>query len=292
MSPLVEIRLIALREVRRSLRSTKGIALGVVTLLGAVLASFVSVWAEEADRRARGVATTESYVDLKRQLIGQATGDPSFANYVASIPTSLLVFLKVTVWFSPLLVALLGFDAVSGELQHRGIRFWAVRSRRSSLFIGKLIGLWALVTLLIFGLDLLAGTVAITRGYLTVPELAAWGTRFWLVAAVIAGAWAAVATFISACFATPIVALLTTFAVFFASWLVGVGGFVSRMRHAAGAGDVATHMAAYEYFYPNAYDTLLLSPEAPRALTGLAIIAAFVALCAAAGSLLLQRRDI
>jgi len=280
-----------MRELRRGIRSAKGIALAALTLLGAFVASLVCVWIEGTERAKSSAGSTQAYIEFKRQLLEEATGDAPFAAYLANIPTSLLIFLKITVWLSPLLVALLGFDAVSGELQHRTARFWTVRSRRWSYLAGKLLGLWALVGLVTLALNVLAGTVALVRGYVTLGELVQWGVRFWLVTLAIAGAWAAVATFISSCFRTPMLALLTTFATFFVSWIAGAGGFISRRSHTTDAG-IASHMAWYEYFYPNAYDTLLLSPETTKVLTALGILIGFAGITLAAGSLVFQRRDI
>jgi ABC-type transport system involved in multi-copper enzyme maturation permease subunit len=291
LSPVVEVRLVLGRELRRSVRSAKGIALGALTLLGAFVTSLVCVWIEGSDRRQAGAASTQAFHELKRQAIEKGTGDTTFAAYAASIPSSLLAFLKVTIWLSPLLVALLGFDAVSGELQSRTVRFWTVRSRRWSYFTGKMLGLWLLVGLIMLVVNLLAGGVALARGYVTVGELAGWGARFWFVAFAIAGTWAAIATFISSCFRTPILALLTTFAAFFLLWLVGVGGFVSRLRDASATG-VVKDLTWYEYFYPNAYDTLLLSPEMTRVLTALGILIAVIGVTTACGSVLFERRDI
>jgi ABC-type transport system involved in multi-copper enzyme maturation permease subunit len=291
LSPVIEIRLLVGRELRRSVRSAKGIALGALTLLGAFVASLVCVWAEGSDRASANAASTQAYVELKRDILTKATGDASFAAYLANIPTSLLVFLKITVWLSPLLVALLGFDNVSGELQHRSVRFWTVRSRRASYLTAKLLALWVLVGLLTLVLNLLAGTVALVRGYVAPLELVSWGLRLWFVAFVIAGAWSAMATFVSSCFKTPIVALLTTFATFFASWILGAGAYISRSKHFLDTG-IARGMLWYEYFYPNAYDSLLLAPEATKVLTALGIIVAFVCVTCAAGSILFQRRDI
>jgi ABC-type transport system involved in multi-copper enzyme maturation permease subunit len=294
VSPLAEIRLIAFRELRRSLRSAKGIALSALTLLGAFVASLASVWVEGADRVRSNAASTQAYVELKRGIIEQATGDAALAAYLAPIPTSLLLFLKITVWFSPLLVALFGFDAISGELQHREVRFWTVRSRRASYFVAKLVGLWALVGIVTLALNVLAGTVALTRGYVTAGELVAWGLRFWLVSFVIAGAWCAIATFVSSLVKTPILALLATFAAFFVSWICGAGGFIARQRQSiqGATGLPSQQMSWYEYLYPNAYDTLLLSSEAVRVWIAVGTLAGFVLLFSVAGTLLFQRRDV
>ncbi|HZU82643.1 MAG TPA: ABC transporter permease [Polyangiaceae bacterium] len=291
LSPLAEIRLIAVRELRRSIRSTKGVAIAALTLAGACIALLVSGWMDAGGRELPSAEVTQAQLELRRQAIAHATGDPAFADDVASMPTSLLAFLKITVWFSPLLVALLGFDGISGELQHRTVRFWAVRARRSSLFAGKLLGLWALVGLVTLALNLLAGGAALARGHVAIGELARWGVRSWFVVFVIAGAWAAMATLVSACFSAPILALLATFAAFFVLWLVGLGGFLSRMRLSAEGGAQPAPTLWYEFLYPNAYDTLLMSSDPARVLGAAGILIAFVAIATGAGSLLLARRD-
>lgn len=280
-----------MRELRRSLRSVKGIILGVLTLLGAIITSLVCVWIEGDDRAKAGVDSTAAYIELKRQALEKATGDPSFASYAATIPSSLLIFLKITIWLGPLLIALLGFDIIAGETQHRSVRFWTVRSRRGSYFTGKLVGLWALVGLITLVLDLIAGGVATARGYVTVGQLFTWGLRFWLVAFVIAGAWAAVATFISSLFKTPILSLLTTFATFFVMWLFGLGGFIARIREGLSSG-VMKDMSWYEYLYPNAYDTMMLAPHAGRVALAHGILLGFVLALTAIGAFVFARRDV
>ena len=279
------------RELRRSVRSVKGIIIGILTLLGAFVASLVCVWMEGSDRDAAKVASTQAFTEMKKAAIEKATGDPAFAAYAAGVPTSLLVFLKITVWLGPLLIALLGFDLVSGELQHRSVRFWTVRTRRWSYFTGKMLGLWAIVALVTLVLNVIAGTVVAFRGYVTIGQLATWGVRFWFVAALIAGTWAALATFISSCFRTPILSLLTTFVVFFVMWLVNLIGLVVRAKDMVETG-VQKDMAWYEYLYPNSYDTLLLAPETTKVLTALGILIGFVVVANAAGAALFQRRDI
>jgi ABC-type transport system involved in multi-copper enzyme maturation permease subunit len=291
LSPATEIRLLAAREIRRSVRSVKGIVLGILTLLGAFVTSLVCVWLEGSVRAHDNATSTEAYTELRKAAIEKATGDPAFAAYSASIPTSLLVFLKVTVWLAPLLIALLGFDLMSSELQYRSVRYWTVRTRRWSYFTGKMLGLWAVVALMMLALNVIAGIVAAARGFVTAGQLFTWGFRFWLVAVVIAGSWAAIATFISSCFRTPMLSLLTTFLAFFVMWAVSLIGFFVRARDAVDTG-VQKNMAWYEYLYPNSYDTLLLSPETTKVLTALGVLVGFVVLANAAGAALFQRRDV
>ncbi len=202
-------------------------------------------------------------------------------------------------------MALIGFDGVAGELQNRTVRYWTVRTRRSSYFAGKLLGLWAVVALVMIVIHVLADGVALARGYVTVGQLFTWGTRFWLAGVLIAGAWAAIATFVSALFRAPVVALMTTFAVFFGLWLCGSIAFASRtiktvettIASAAqpGLDHAATVTAAppwYEYLYPNAYDSMLLSPDSGKSLTATVVLVGFVAVVIVGGSALFQRRDV
>lgn len=301
MSPVAEIRLIATRELTRSVRSVKGIAVGAITLLGAIAASFLVVFMQNADVEKAG--SQEALTELHRQIIEKQTGDAALAASLASMPEALSTFLGITIWLGPLLVALLGFDLIAGELQSKSVRYWAVRSRRSSYFAGKLLGLWALVGLVTLVLDLIVNAVAVAKGVVTGHELLAWGPRSWLVAFLVAGAWAAIATFISSLFRQPIVALLTTFGTFFVLWVLSAVGSALRLREvllaAAAMADtpdakppVLPPMHWYEYLYPNNYKELLLSPESKSVVIGLMLVLAYIVASIAAGSVLFRRRDI
>jgi hypothetical protein len=48
----------------------------------------------------------------------------------------------------------------------------------------------------------------------------------------------------------------------------------------------------FEYVYPNAYDSMLLSPDPVKVLQGAGILLGFVALAIAVGSVVFQRRDL
>jgi len=301
LSPVAEIRLIATRELTRSVRSVKGIAVGAITLLGAIAASFLVVFMQNADVEKAG--SQEALTELHRQIIEKQTGDAALAASLASMPEALSTFLGITIWLGPLLVALLGFDLIAGELQSKSVRYWAVRSRRSSYFAGKLLGLWALVGLVTLVLDLIVNAVAVAKGVVTGHELLAWGPRSWLVAFLVAGAWAAIATFISSLFRQPIVALLTTFGTFFVLWVLSAVGSALRLREvllaAAAMADtpdakppVLPPMHWYEYLYPNNYKELLLSPESKSVVIGLMLVLAYIVASIAAGSVLFRRRDI
>lgn len=280
-----------MRELTRSVRSVKGIAVAAITLLGAVATSFLVVFIQNSDMEKAGSA--DAIAELRRQVIEKNTGNAALASYLAPMPEALSTFLDITVWLGPLLVALLGFDLIAGELQTKSVRYWAVRSRRASYFSGKLLGLWALVGLVTLVLDLIVNVVAVAKGVVTGHELFMWAPRSWLVAFLVAGAWASIATFISSCFRQPIVALLTTFGTFFVLWVVSAVGGALRVRdailsHATSVGS----MHWYEYLYPNNYKELLLAPDGKSVVTGLTLVVAYLVASIAGGSFLFRKRDI
>ena len=273
------------------MRSVKGIILGLLTVAGAFIVSYLAVVIEGGKRAASGAMSNEAFAAMKREAAEKITGDAKSAAYFASAPESLVLFLQITVWLAPLLIALLGFDTISAELQHRSVRFWTVRTRRTSYFAGKFLGSWVLMSLITLALNAIAGTFVVARGYASFGDLASWGIRFWLVTVIIAGAWAVIATFVSSLFRSPILALLTTFATFFVMWLFGVVGLVERLREGTMSG-IMKEMSWYEYLYPNAYENMLLSPDTPKALTALAVLLGFVAVMTTAGSFVFARRDV
>ena len=65
-----------------------------------------------------------------------------------------------------------------------------------SYFTGKLLGLWVVVGLIAFVLNVLADGVAVARGYVTPGQAVGWGLRFWVVAVVIALVAAEVGVFL------------------------------------------------------------------------------------------------
>jgi len=303
LNPVAETGLLVSRELRRSVRSVKGIILGVITLVGAAVASLFVVWMQGADLARAG---SEAALDeVNRKLVEKMTGDSALASQIASMPESLRTFLDITVWLAPLLIALLGFDGIAGELQHKAVRFWTVRARRTSYFAGKLLGLWALVAIVILALDVMVGVVTLLKGYVTLGELLKWEGRFWLVAVVIAGAWAAIATLISSFTRQPIAALLSTFGVFFLLWLASKVGEVLRgielakqMRQAMETNPdtiptpVPLPMHWYEYLYPNGYEHMLLSSEPTKVMTAAGVLLGVVVVAILGGGFLFSRRDV
>ena len=201
------------------------------------------------------------------------------AKYIADSPEVIFAGLIITIWLTPMLIALLGFDSFAGDVQHRTIRYWTVRARRGSFFAGKFLGLWTTVSAVTLAIHALIWVVCIARGEATAAETLSWGIRFWVVSLPMSAAWCGVAVLVSSFFRMPMVALLTTFAAYFALWLVWVIG-------------VASDTSALLYFYPNYYDKLLLSPQLWTAASGFGACALMATLCVGGGTLLFSKRDV
>jgi ABC-type transport system involved in multi-copper enzyme maturation permease subunit len=274
---MAEVGLVVGRELRKNLRSVKGILLAALTLLGGFGVSMLLVWAEQARRSAKQL-TPEMVKAAQEQLLSEVYGEEQ-GRYLADAPDVLLILLQITVWLGPMLIALMSFDAVSGEIQHRAVRFWTVRTRRSSYFAGKFLGVWAVVSAITFAMSAVIWGVTIARGYAPFGATLSWGLRFWLVSLPMSAAWCGIATLVGSQFRTPILSLLVIFATFFVIWLVRIV-----------AGVAGWHWLAH--VYPNFYDTYLLSPNIADALRGFGGCAAFVALTLGPGMLLFQKRDV
>jgi ABC-type transport system involved in multi-copper enzyme maturation permease subunit len=278
VSPLHEIRHIVLRELRKNFRSIKGIALGVLTLLGGSSIALLIAKVEEFKREKLGALDADKIRELREEALKQVY-EAETAKWLADAPEVLLGLLYFTVWLTPLLIALMGFDSISPDIQHRSVRYWTLRTRRTSYFIGKWAGLWATVSIVTFAMDLMVWLVCIARGEGTAAATLGWGFRFWVISLPLSAVWCGIATLISSLFRSPIIALLTTFGSFFVLWVLYlIGGFA--------------HFEPLLYVYPNYYDHLMLDTKVHRLGIGLLASLGMAAAYVGAGSALFARRDV
>lgn len=273
-----EIRTVVQRELRKNFRSVKGIALLVLTLLGGSSIALLIAKYNEFKRQELGEISPEQLRALREKAL-ERFYDADTARVLADAPEVLLALLNLTVWLTPMLVALMGFDSIAPDIQHKSVRYWTLRTRRWSYFVGKWFGLWATVSAVTLTMDAIIWGVCIFRGEATAATTLGWGVRFWVISLPMSAAWCGIATLISSLFRSPIIALLVTFASFFTLWvLYGISAF-----------------AGWEpllYVYPNHYDHLLLDPRVHRLGIGLGATLAMAALYVSAGSVLFTRRDV
>jgi len=273
------VRIVAQRELAKSFRSAKGIVLLVLSLLGGTGATLLLVKAQQLKREKLAGADPQALRALREEAATQIYGDPLTGKSLADAPEVLVAVLLLTIWLTPLVISLLGFDTVSGDMQHKAVRYWTLRTRRSSYFIGKWAGVFATVSLMTLTMHAVIWVLCIVRGEAPAATALGWGVRLWFVTLPISAAWCALSTFVSSLFKSPIIALLVTFSVFFGLWLFWMIGQV-------------THAEALQYVYPNFYDAMLIHPQINRSMTGLAACLVMVALYVGGGSFLFSKKDV
>jgi ABC-type transport system involved in multi-copper enzyme maturation permease subunit len=280
VSPLSEIRIVVERELRRNFRSLKGIVLAVLTLLGGSGIALLIAKINEVKREELANVSPEQMHEMREKLLTKVYGDSDMGHFLADAPDVLYGLLKLTVWLTPLLVALMGFDGIASDLQHKSVRYWTMRTRRPSYFIGKWLGLFLTVSIITLTMDAIIWIVSIVRGDSTAAATLSWGFRFWVISLPMSCAWCGIAMLISSMFRSPIIALLITFASFFTLWVLYiVGQFWSAAEFLS-------------YVYPNHYDAFMLHPRAHKLIIGIGSCLGMAGLYVSAGSLAFAKRDV
>jgi ABC-type transport system involved in multi-copper enzyme maturation permease subunit len=298
VNPFAETRFMVQRELRKSFRSLKGILLTALTVAGG--GGLALLFAQSDDVRQKAMAakqvTPEQLQTVKTLFLGWWFMDGDTAKHVAEAPGLLFFLFAVSLILMPAVVLLLGFDAVSAERQYKTVRYWTIRSRRSSYILGKWLGLWATCAVVALGMHALIWVVCSARGEAPIGQIVSWGFKFWLASMPILGVWCAVSVLISSLMRIPILALLSTAGIFFLWWLVyfvaWVGDHGKLPEDPSVPVEINTSPRAILYIFPNFYDRYILSPHAGQFLTGLAVCFGFAALLLAASSALFARRDV
>jgi ABC-type transport system involved in multi-copper enzyme maturation permease subunit len=282
MSPVTEAGLTALRELRRNLRSTKGIAMFVLFFLGGAVPSVLQVIFLRLVNKGTGI---ELPLEARQQIFEEGLTklyDPATAKYLSTCPPVLFAFLfRGTLLFLPILILLIGFDQTAGEIQHRSIRYLAGRARRSSLVAGKALGVWGVIAIMTLVLHATVWTVMLVRGGDAPGLVLSWGVRLWLFSVASAGAYVGLTALVSSLFRTPIVALFVGMGLLFVLWLAStIFGLFDATE-------------AVTWAFPSAYESkLLVSPDPLHVLGGVAALLAWGAAMVAGAAAVVSRRDI
>lgn len=239
-----EILLITRRELRKHLRSVKGIFLLALSILGGIAAA-VSMTALQQ----RGIDQFGANVLLK---LGEASAKELYGDEIgqalSSVPLTLLSLLPLTIWIAPFLISMIGFDTLAGELQFKTIRYWATRVERWSLVIGKTIGLWIVVSLMTLVTHVAVWSYVVYNGNAAFLTTVGWGALLWSATLPLSLPWCALAIGTSAQTRSPALSFIAIQGVFFGIWL-------------------GQHWL--KYIYPNNYDVFVLSPRLDQMLLGL-----------------------
>ena len=292
VNPVSETRFIFQRELRKSFRSIKGIILSVLTVAGGgglalLLAQSDAVRQKQFHEKA---IPLDQVLKVKQDMLAWWFMDKPTGDHVGNAPMLLWALFAVSLVLMPAVVLMLGFDSISADRQHKTVRYWTVRSRRSSYVIGKWLGLWCTCAVVALGMHALIWAVCTIRGEAPFIDIVSWGFRFWLASMPILAGWCAVTVFISSLMKMPILALLLTAALFFVWWLIYFPFWVNS--HAGGPEEGVKVPSALCYIFPNFYDRFILSPQPGPFLTGLAVLFGFSAVMLTASSALFAKRDV
>ena len=282
---------IALHDVRRSLKSAKGLVLLGLYLGSFLLAGVGFVLASESmalelrerlEQNRLPVDPAELELEVKTELFENfAGGDEALARSLAETPMIVLFFFVTALLFLPALVSLMGYDAIAGDVQGRTVRYTLLRARRGSYVAGKFLGqaiLLAVFTLATNVALLLFANVRVP-GFELGAGLASLA-RYWSLAMLYGLAFVALALLASASTRLPLLALLLAFA--------GLFGFV--VLWAFGAADGG--LSALAYLSPFRHWGRLFSPHPGDLLAGIGVYLAFIAALLAGAWALVRARDL
>jgi ABC-type transport system involved in multi-copper enzyme maturation permease subunit len=276
-----EVGVVAQRELLRNLRSTKGIAMAAIFVLCGVLPSLVEVY---TDREGASLGVDDLPDAAKKEfalkLLEATYGSMETAKHLAQAPFVLHTLFAGTVLFLPFFILPIGFDQLAGEIQHRTLRYSAGRASRASIVVGKALGIWGVISVMVLVLHLSVWVIAGVKGGLSAGALISWGGRFWFFSVICAAAYVGYASLVSSLFRTPIVALF-----------VGAGGglVIALLNKVFGFFEKTQ---AITWIFPNRYEKLIVSPDPRNMLGAMALLIGWGALCVAVSSLVVSRRDI
>ncbi len=283
MTVAAEIGLTLARELRRNLRSAKGLVSALLFLIGGAgtLLAYVSVSRELGTLA--GEVPSVARAEAQRQALQYLYHDPATVQHLLGAPPLLLFLYKATLFFLPMLCMLIGYDTLASELQHRTLRFATVRAHRESIVTGKFLGAWVAAAAIALALDAVAWAIAISRGEASVVTTVAYGLQLWLATVVFSAGFVGLTTFVSGLFRSPGLALLTTLAAAFFWWLFGA---IVRMP------SLSPTVGWLANVTPGEWESRLLSPDVFRSGGAAAVLVALGIAGLAGACAVLRGRDV
>lgn len=282
-------------ELARALRSGRAIALVLMFLMAeALLLTVVGFFTSSG-----GAAAGPEALEQKRGLLLLFTNNSeATVDSLAHLPTLLLVAFSATTLFAPLLVALMGFDQISGEVAPKSMRYLIVRTRRSSIVIGKYLSQATLLTaLLALCVVAIVGTAKwLNPGFLW-PEALRWGVKLTIAMAVIGVSYAALTTLCSSLAGSSPFSLFLNFITLFAFWFISLLGNRVRLPDSASAFGFdamkeESALAYLRYLVPSQFEHHLLSPQPLEYATGIVAYLGFGLAFLGLAKLVLARKDL
>ncbi|WP_240359481.1 ABC transporter permease [Pyxidicoccus trucidator] len=236
MDGLKETLVIWSAELRRAVRSGRAVVLlGLYSMFSALVLMVVGWLAAQVRAEvnkqlesagAGADASAQVGEEMRKGMLGFLTSnDSAMMEALAQVPMEVLVVFKITLFFLPAYVALMGFDQISGEVGPRSMRYLTVRARRSSVLLGKFLSQATLLLGLVLIIDLAIFVYArIANPTFGFADVALNLLKFWLAAIVFSLSYVSLTTLCSSLFRAPAVSLVFNFILLFVFWLMDTIG--------------------------------------------------------------------
>lgn len=223
-------------ELRRAVRSGRAVVLlGLYSMFSALVLMVVGWLAAQVRAEvnkqlesagAGADASAQVGEEMRKGMLGFLTSnDSAMMEALAQVPMEVLVVFKITLFFLPAYVALMGFDQLSGEVGPRSMRYLTVRARRSSVLLGKFLSQATLLLGLVLIIDLAIFVYArVANPTFGFADVALNLLKFWLAAIVFSLSYVSLTTLCSSLFRAPAVSLVFNFILLFVFWLMDTIG--------------------------------------------------------------------
>jgi len=282
-------------ELRRAVRSGRAVVLlGLYSMFSALVLLVVGWLASQVREAvnkqletagAGADASAQVSEEMRKGVLGFLTSnDSAMMEALAQVPLEVLVVFKITLFFLPAYVVLMGFDQISGEVGPRSMRYLTVRARRSSVLLGKFLSQATLLLGLVLIIDLAIFVYArIANPDFGFADVVLNLLKFWLAAIVFSLAYVSLTTLCSALFRSPAVSLVFNFILLFIFWLMDTVG------RASGEDGVLRFL---RYLSPSYYAGNLLHPRLAEFAASGAAYAAFATIFLLGAYAVLRARDL
>ncbi len=295
MDGLKETLVIWSAELRRAVRSGRAVVLlGLYSMFSALVLLVVGWLASQVREAvnkqletagAGADASAQVGEEMRKGVLGFLTSnDSAMMEALAQVPLEVLVVFKITLFFLPAYVVLMGFDQISGEVGPRSMRYLTVRARRSSVLLGKFLSQATLLLGLVLIIDLAIFVYArIANPDFGFADVVLNLLKFWLAAIVFSLAYVSLTTLCSALFRSPAVSLVFNFILLFIFWLMDTVG------RASGEDGVLRWL---RYLSPSYYAGNLLHPRLAEFAASGAAYAGFATIFLLGAYAVLRARDL
>jgi ABC-2 type transport system permease protein len=287
LSPFLELLAVTRTELLRTIRNARVLVLlllfATCTALAGLMLGLLT--------RGLDAQGPEAAAAFSAGILGFMVGDDGGAfQRLSELPLLVPLVFRMTLFFLPLFIALLGYDQLSAELSTGSVRYLAVRSRRGSILGGKFVAqalvMGVLLAVVLVGL-FVAGA-GLRSGLEPVPYAGAL-VRFWVGGTTFAFAYLALTALASAVTSSPGTSLLLNVGALFLFWLVDAVGGRAALVHSMGG--PASWTEGLRWLSPSAYASGLLG-SSPALLISAAAYGAFGTAFLAVGWAVFRVRDV